>query len=174
MAEAVLRIHTGPSGRTDSSPSPVTTWCSAWTLSAQRSPHTTTAMTTITTTAMNMFRSGSFGMTGDESPACFLQGPRSHMQQPVVAARALPIHTQELLYATRPDLIHRSDVVGRGRRILGRGALLGPSYHPTIRESDRPLRQGLGTAPLGAHHVRIVLTPRIVPDVARIQFAPVG
>jgi hypothetical protein len=166
MAEAVLRIHTGPSGRTDSSPSPVTTWCAAWTLSAQRSPHTTTAM--------NMFRSGSFEMTGDESPACFPEGPRSHMQQPVVAARALPIHTQELLYATRPDLIHQCDVVGRGRRILGRGDLLGPSYHPTIRERDRPLRQGLGTAPLGAHHVRIVLTPRIVPDVARIQFAPVG
>jgi hypothetical protein len=53
-------------------------------------------------------------------------------------------------------------------------SLLGPSYHPAIRERDRPLRQRLGTAPLAAHHVRIVLTPRIVPEVARIPFAPVG
>ena len=102
------------------------------------------------------------------------QEPPSHMQQPAVAVGALPNHTQELLDATPLACIHRCDVVGRGRRILGRGALLGPSHHPTICERDRPLRQGLGMAPLAAHHVRVVLAPRIVPDVARMQGAPVG
>lgn len=95
------------------------------------------------------------------------------MQQPVVAARALPIHTQELLDATRPDLIHLCDVVGQGRRLLGRGALIGPSYHPAIREGDRPLHQGLGTAPLAAHHDCVVLAPPIVPGVALVQSATV-
>lgn len=64
MAEAVLRIRTSPSGRTQSAPNLAAPLCSAWTLSAQRPPHTTTAMTTITTTAMNMLRSRSLGMTG--------------------------------------------------------------------------------------------------------------
>lgn len=66
------------------------------------------------------------------------------------------------------------DVVGRGRRILGRGAFLGPSHHPAMRARDRPRRHGLGPAPRAGHQVRVVLIPRIGPDGARMHGAPVG
>jgi hypothetical protein len=61
------------------------------------------------------------------------------------------------------------------RPITGLRALhRGNHEMPVMRERHRPLPHGLDPAWLAAHQVRVVLAPRVVPDVGEIPCAHLG